>query len=105
MAVEITEHNYEDVVKKSDKLIVLDFYATWCGPCLALSPIMDTLSNEYDGKAVIAKVNVDENPDVNAEYGIRSIPTILFLKDGEIVHKFVGKKDISEFKSIIDSHL
>ncbi|PCH94401.1 MAG: thioredoxin [Bacteroidetes bacterium] len=90
MAVEFTDSNFEELALKSDKPVVIDFWAEWCGPCRMVSPIVEELAGDYEGKAVIGKVNVDHNPEISSKYGIRSIPTILFLKDGEVVDKQVG---------------
>ncbi len=90
MAVEITDSNFDELVTSSDKPVVVDFWAEWCGPCRMVGPIVEELAKEYDGKALVGKVNVDQNPTISAKYGIRSIPTILFLKSGEVVDKQVG---------------
>ncbi|MFN6380616.1 MAG: thioredoxin [Flavobacteriales bacterium] len=90
MALEITDSNFAEVAMNSDKPVMIDFWAEWCGPCRMVSPIVEEMSNDYDGKAVIGKVNVDENPDISAKFGIRNIPTIIFLKGGQVVDKSVG---------------
>ncbi|MBY5952149.1 thioredoxin [Algoriphagus sp. NF] len=88
-AIEITDANFEEVIK-SEKPILVDFWAEWCGPCKMIGPIVEELAGDYEGKAVIGKVDVDSNPSVAQAFGIRSIPTLLFFKDGQIVDKQVG---------------
>ena len=90
MALEITDSNFAEVAMNSEKPVMIDFWAEWCGPCRMVSPIVEEMPNDYDGKAVIGKVNVDENPDISAKFGIRNIPTIIFLKGGQVVDKSVG---------------
>ena len=88
MAFELTDTNFQEEVLDKEGLTVIDFWAEWCGPCKMISPIIEDLANDYEGKVLIGKVNVDDNPELSIKYGIRSIPTILFVKDGEIVDRF-----------------
>ena len=88
--IEITDQNFEDVVLKSDKPVIVDFWAEWCGPCVALAPIIEELADDYDGKVVVGKLNVDQNSQAPIDYGIRSIPAIYIFKNGEVVDKQIG---------------
>lgn len=90
MALEVTDSSFEKDVLESGKPAMVDFWATWCGPCRMVAPTVEEIANEYGDQAVIAKVDVDNNQEVAAEYGIRNIPTILFFKDGKVVDKVVG---------------
>ena len=90
MAIAITDSNFEEMVLKSDKPVLLDFWAEWCAPCRMIAPFVEQLSQEYEGKAVVGKVDVDSNPQIAGKYGIRNIPTILFFKHGNMVAKQVG---------------
>jgi len=104
-AIEITDANFEEVVLKSDKPVLVDFWAEWCGPCKMIGPVVEELAGEYDGKAVIGKVNVDENPNTSAQFGIRSIPTLLVIKGGEIVEKQIGAVPKATLAGKIDAHV
>ncbi len=101
MAIELTDANFDELVLKSDKPVLVDFWAEWCGPCRMVGPVVEELSKDYDGKAVIGKVNVDVNPNISAQFGIRNIPTVLFFKNGEVVDKQVGAVP----KSVYDDKL
>ena len=90
MALEVNDNNFEEIVIKSDKPVLVDFWAEWCGPCRMVGPIIEEISNEFSGKALVVKCDVDNSPAVAAKYGIRNIPTILFFKDGKIADKQVG---------------
>ncbi|TND07154.1 MAG: thioredoxin [Bacteroidetes bacterium] len=90
MAIEITDSNFDELVRNSDKPVLVDFWAVWCGPCRMVAPIVEELSNQYEGKAVVGKLDVDNNPNVSMEFGIRNIPTVLFFKGGKVVDKQVG---------------
>ena len=90
MALEITDKNFEEKVLKSDKPVIVDFWAAWCGPCRMVGPIIDEISDEYEGKAVVGKLDVDQHQEYAAKYGVRNIPTLLVFKNGEIVDKQVG---------------
>jgi len=90
MAVEITDANFDELVKNSDKPVMIDFWAEWCGPCKMVGPTVEELYKEFEGKALVGKVNVDFNSEVSSRFLIRNIPTILFLKNGEVVDKHVG---------------
>ena len=90
MEVTITKENFEQVVLKSDKPVLVDFWATWCGPCKMLSPIIEEVRKETEGKAVVGKINVDEQQELAMQFGVMSIPTVLVFKNGEIVKKQIG---------------
>jgi thioredoxin 1 len=88
-AIEITDANFNEVIN-TDKPVLVDFWAEWCGPCKMIAPVVEELAGDYDGKAVVGKLDVDSNPEISAKFGIRSIPTLLVFKNGEIVDKQVG---------------
>ena len=104
MAQEFTDANFKTDVLDSDKLTVIDFWAEWCGPCRAIGPVIEELATEYAGKVNIGKVNVDNNPQVSMNYGITSIPAILFVKGGQVVDKLVGAQPKSNFVKKIEQH-
>jgi thioredoxin 1 len=105
MSLEITDANFKDIVLKSDKPVLVDFWATWCGPCRTIAPMVDELSTEMEGKAVVGKVNVDENSDSPQTYGIRSIPALLIFKNGEVVDKLVGAVPKSQLKKKLEAYV
>ena len=104
MALQITDANFAETLQEG-KPMVLDFWAEWCGPCRMVSPIMDELAEDYAGRVNIGKMNVDENNDVVAQYGIRNIPTVLFFKNGELVDKIVGAVPKDKFVAKIEALL
>ena len=103
MALTITDSNFEAEVLQNNKLNVLDFWAEWCGPCKALGPTIDALATEYEGKVNIGKVNTDENAELSVRFGITSIPCVIFIKDGKVVHKQVGVVPKAALESKIGS--
>ena len=105
MALEITDANFEETVLNSDKPVVVDFWAVWCGPCRLVGPIIEDLSKDYDGKAVVGKVDVDKNPGVSAKFGIRNIPTVLYFKGGEVVDKQVGAAPKSVYSDKLEAQM
>lgn len=105
MAFELTDANFKSEVLDKKGVTVVDFWAEWCGPCRMVGPIIEEMATEYEGKALIGKVDVDNNPETAFKYGIRSIPTILFLKDGEVVDKQVGATTKAVLAKKLDNQL
>ena len=104
MALEFTDANFKTDVLDSDKLSVIDFWAEWCGPCRAIGPVIEELAKDYSGKVNVGKVNVDNNPQISMNYGITSIPAILFVKGGQVVDKLVGAQPKANFVKKIEQH-
>ena len=105
MALEITDATFEDVVLNSDKPVLVDFWAAWCGPCRMVGPVIDEVSEEYEGKAVVGKVDVDANQEFAAKYGVRNIPTVLLFHKGEMISRQVGVSPKNAYTDAIDAAL
>lgn len=105
MAIEFTDSNFQEKVIDSEKLSVIDFWAEWCGPCRAIGPVIEELSKEYEGRVNVGKVNVDHNPQLSINYGVTSIPAILFIKQGNVVDKLVGAQPKMNFVKKIEQHI
>ncbi len=103
-ALEVTDKNFEELVK-SGKPVLIDFWAEWCGPCVQLSPIIEAVAEKYDGKAIIGKVNVDDNQQLSMKFGIRSIPTVMIFKDGEMVERMVGLVSQKNLETKLDGQI
>jgi thioredoxin 1 len=103
--VVLTKDNFDEMVTNSAKPVLVDFWASWCGPCRAVAPVMEELASEYDGKAVVGKVNVDEQGDISAKFRIMSIPTVMVFKGGQVVEKVVGARPKAEFQKLLDKNL
>ena len=100
-----TTAEFESEVLKNDKPVLVDFWATWCGPCRMIAPIIDQLAGEYDGRAVVGKVDVDEEPDLARRYGVMSIPTLVVIKNGEVVNKVIGAVPKPRLAAMLDEVL
>ena len=105
MALQITDASFEEVVLKSDKPVLVDFWATWCGPCRMLGPVIEEIATEYEGRVVVGKVDVDSNQDYAAKYGVRNIPTVLVFQNGEVVGRQVGVAPKKTYTDALDGLL
>jgi thioredoxin 1 len=97
MSIELTDANFEEIIAKADKPVIVDFWAEWCGPCRIVGPMINEIAEEFDGRAIVGKLDVDNNPEVSVRYGIRNIPTVLFFKNGQLADKQVGAVPKSNF--------
>ncbi|MDD2533973.1 MAG: thioredoxin [Eubacteriales bacterium] len=105
MTVTVQANNFEDVVMKSDKPVLLDFWAVWCGPCRMVAPTVDKLSQEFEGRAVIGKVNVDEQTELAEKFRVMSIPTLYILKNGQVVERMIGARPYAELAAALEKHM
>ena len=105
MAYEFSDANFQTEVIGNDKLTVIDLWAEWCGPCKLMTPVVEELSTEYEGRAVIGKLNVDNNPEVPSQFNVRGIPTFLIFKNGELKEKIVGAQTKQYLKDKIEAHI
>ncbi len=105
MAMEFNKSNFDKEVVKSDVPVLVDFWAPWCGPCKMIGPIIEELATEFDGKAKVGKVNVDDNQDLAGTFGIRGIPTVMLFKDGKVLNQFVGLKSKEELTTALNDAL
>jgi len=103
MSLEINSTNFEEIIKNKEELVLVDFWAAWCGPCKIIGPFLEELSIQFENNLIVAKVNVDENPELAAQFGVRNIPTILFFKKGEVVDKSVGVSNKANLENKINS--
>ncbi len=101
----VTNSNFEGEVLKSDKPVMVDFWAPWCGPCKTIGPVIDEIANEYNGRAVVGKINIDDEGELARKYRVMSIPTLLFFKNGEVVERLIGARPKSDLTKILDGQL
>lgn len=102
--IHFTDDNFANEVEKASGLIVVDFWATWCGPCLTLGPVIEELAKDNSDKAKVGKLSVDESEQTASKYGVMSIPTVIFFKDGKVVETVIGVRSKSEYQKIVDKH-
>jgi thioredoxin 1 len=105
MALQITDANFDEVVMQSPLPVVLDFWAQWCGPCREIAPFIDKLAEKYEGKAIVGKVDVDTNPGITANFKVRNIPTVVYIKSGEVMQKLVGYQQEKVFSDELEKLL
>lgn len=103
--IEFTDDNFSDEVENNGQPVLVDFWAEWCGPCRMVGPVVDEIAGEYEGKAKVGKVNVDDNPEISVKYGIRSIPALLIFKNGEVVDQIIGAVPKAQIKKQLDAQL
>lgn len=103
--ITLTKDNFDGEVKNSDKPVLVDFWASWCGPCRMVAPVIDELADDFEGKAKVGKINVDEQQELASEYRVMSIPTVMLFKNGEIVDKAVGARSKEDFAAMIERNL
>jgi len=104
MALHFTDDSFQADVLNSDIPVLVDFWAEWCGPCRAIAPMIDELANEYSGKVKVGKVNIDENPEITATLGVRSIPTLMIFKNGQLVEQMVGARPKPQLAAMLETH-
>ena len=104
MTLNLTEQTFDEALAAAEGLAVVDFWAEWCGPCRAIAPVLEDVTNASDGRVTLLKVNVDANPGLAARYGIRSIPTILFVKDGKVVDQVIGAAPRARLQALVEAH-
>jgi len=101
--IHVTDSSFEDEVLKSKLPVMLDFWAEWCGPCRAIAPVLEEIAKEYNGRMIVAKINVDQNPSTPQKYAVRGIPTLMIFKDGDVIGTKVGQASKSQLAAYIDS--
>ena len=103
--INITDQDFKKIVLESETLVVVDFWAPWCAPCRMVSPVIEELAEEYKGKVVVGKMNVDENPETSSQFGVMSIPTVMLFKNGKSVKSLIGAQSKDKYKKMIDDAL